>query len=235
MHLRETSFSDVCGAVDELKRRLDAQQGSSAGDLDARIEPLLADAEFMMDRMRQRLGEYQGFWKRVRQILSGLDGAVDEVDGRPAEAALGLIRRRLGSPRALGEAEAEGLGATAEDIRAVAIVLENRLRSHKDLALRLFRELVDVKGSRPWLLEQAPGESPAGRMEAEHQAWLPPEPHRRRLLDYLGASRAHVLSHRQADGQPVVQFEDGGAMPMSQIRWDEELKNFRPASWRQGG
>lgn len=233
MSLRQTLFSDVCGTVDELKHRLGEGHAAAAGDPAERIEPLLADAEFMAGRMTQRLAEYQDFREKVREALAGLD-RLPESDGRPAEKALGFIRQRLERRGGWDETEAETLSDAAEEIRSAAVALENRLRSCKDLALSLYWELIAVKGNRPWLVPAGEGESVMQGLKGRYQAWIPPGPHCEKLLECLSASRAHVLDERLPDGQPVVQFEDGGAMPMSQVRWDEEIKNFRPASFKPG-
>lgn len=228
MGLRQTRFSDVCGTVDELKRRLGRR-----GDLARQVEPLLADAEFMIRRMRARCQEYDGFRDEVRQIARSLDD-VGEVDARPAEQALARTRRCLAGGKGLAEADVQALGAAAEEIRTVANGLENRMRQFKHLALKLHGAYEAARGGRPWLTPGQVDESTADRMRRAHQAWLPPEPHRGKLLDYLAAARAHVADERLPDGQPVVQFEDGGAMPMSQVRWNEILENFCPASFRPG-
>ena len=66
MAARKTSFSDVCGTMDELKRLLhEEHERVVAGPVEL-IEPLLDDARYMLDRMRHRLETYRGFRARFR-------------------------------------------------------------------------------------------------------------------------------------------------------------------------
>jgi hypothetical protein len=76
--------------------------------------------------------------------------------------------------------------------------------------------------------------------------WLPPSPHRERILRLLGAGGAHLLSaaelaalrgapadgtgpHGDAETPPVVQFSDGGVIALPRVRWSEALGNFYAA------
>src|SRR5207245_2058001 len=76
--------------------------------------------------------------------------------------------------------------------------------------------------------------------EPQWARWLPPSPHRERILRYLRSGRAHLLplsgDRRQATGDgegperpPLVQFEDGGVMSLPVVRWSEDVRNFYPA------
>ena len=84
--------------------------------------------------------------------------------------------------------------------------------------------------ARPW----RPIRTPAPAVPSAWEAWLPSEPHRARLVDFLSKSRAYVIwPDGSANGrgeQPLVQFEDGGLMPMSEVRWSDAVRNFYPAS-----
>ena len=130
----------------------------------------------------------------------------------------------MNRPAGISEASDVSLRQTAfSDVCGTVDELERRLRHTAEPA----------RTAEP-LLADADGASVMQQARRRYEAWLPPEPDGRKLLEYLGASRAHVLDRRLPDGQPVVQFEDGGAMPMSLIRWDEDVKNFRPAGFLRG-
>jgi hypothetical protein len=101
---------------------------------------------------------------------------------------------------------------------------------HKDLALRTHQAFLDVKGSRPWLTTEEGQSTLLATVRKQYQAWLPPDPHRERLLNWLSRSRAHLPEEKGPGGEPYVQFEDGGCILMSQVRWSEEIGNFHPAS-----
>ncbi|HEX2186091.1 MAG TPA: hypothetical protein VHN78_11370, partial [Chloroflexota bacterium] len=65
------------------------------------------------------------------------------------------------------------------------------------------------------------------------EAWLPPAPHREVVLDWLRRGRAVLLSEAEAarfppgpqGREPLVQFEDGGVMPLRAVRWSEAVQN----------
>jgi hypothetical protein len=50
------------------------------------------------------------------------------------------------------------------------------------------------------------------------ERWLPPSPHREKILDKIAQGRAHVeeAGHNQP---PLVFFEDGGMMELPRVRW----------------
>ncbi|MBI3974682.1 MAG: hypothetical protein HY332_25685 [Chloroflexi bacterium] len=66
------------------------------------------------------------------------------------------------------------------------------------------------------------------------EAWLPPPPHREVIVDWLRRGRASLLSAEEAakfppgpqGREPLVQFEDGGVMPLRVVRWSDEVRNF---------
>jgi hypothetical protein len=68
------------------------------------------------------------------------------------------------------------------------------------------------------------------------EAWLPPSPHREEIVDWLRRGRAALLSDEEAarfpagpqGREPLVQFEDGGVMPLRAVRWSDEVRNFYP-------
>lgn len=81
--------------------------------------------------------------------------------------------------------------------------------------------------------------APAGRQTLPGgvpEAWLPPSPHREVIVDWLHRGRAVILSDAEAarfpagpqGHEPLVQFEDGGVMPLRVVRWSTEVRNFYP-------
>ena len=231
MLTRQTSFSDVCGTMDALKRLLNQERESVSLEPANTLDPLFSDALFMLGRMRDRIETYEAFREKLRGILSRLE-RIERLDTETAEHAAAILRACTESQQAFADADIERMGQLAEEIRAVANAHEHCLRQYKDLALETGDLFVEVKGQRPWLIAEEGKRSLVEDAKRAYQAWLPPEPHSSMLLDWLSASRAHVPEGRAPDGEPLVQFEDGGRMRMSQIRWDPEIRNFYPTEQR---
>jgi hypothetical protein len=233
MHFRQTQASDVCGAMDELKRLAVEEPErlhTHASDL---ALALLEDGLYMIARMRERLAEYEHFREALRAILADLD-AVAPVSPESAERGEESLRAWVdgGAP-----VDAEGVGRVheaAEDIRAVASDQENRLRRYKELALASHDAFQSIRGSRAWLVADN-GKAPlVDQLRRQYQAWLPPEPAGSRALEWLVADALHIANAPLPDGQPLVLFRDGGAIPMSKLRWSDELGNFYPAGRAPG-
>ena len=225
----KTTFSDVCGTVDEFKRRLHEDDESVASNPIDTLNPLLSDAEFMIGRMQERVDAYQAFKDSLREILSQLDD-IDEVESGMGVEAIGVLHDSATSGESIARLDVEKMCELAEQVRTVAGAQEHYLRLHKDLALRANQAFVDLKGSRPWVTTEKDQSSLVESVRSQYQAWLPPEPHRDRLLNWLSRSRAHLPKETGPGGEPYVQFEDGGCILMSQVRWNEEIGNFQPAS-----
>jgi hypothetical protein len=233
MDFRQTQASDVCGAMDELKRlaveepeRLHAQARELA-------LPLLEDGLYMIGRMRERLAEYEGFRETLRSVLADLD-AIAPVSPASAQRGEESLRAWVegGAP-----VDADGVGhvhEAAEDVRAVASDQENRLRRYKELALALHDAFQSVRGSRAWLVDDSEKAPLIDQLRRRYQAWLPPEPAGSKALEWLVADALHIADAPLPDGQPLVLFRDGGAIPMSKLRWSDELGNFYPAGRTPG-
>jgi len=222
---RTTRFSDVCGSLDELKRLLREEQ---APDPDVMLE-LLEDVRYMLGRMEGRLSEYGQFEQEAEALLQQVRSlgpsrlaealaVVEEIDGvvargRPAEADVEVVCDR------------------AERIRDVANEQEQKLRRAREAAIGLHRLYLGVRGNRDWSQEE--GTAAVTDREAELAAqwgsWLPPSPHRERILDFLARGRAQVLRPTDPREEPSVQFEDGGEIPLRHVRWSEAVRNFHPA------
>ena len=228
---RGTRFSDVCGTTDELKWMLVEDYEAVLSDPDATVLPLLDDAVSMVRRMHERLQEYEEFREKFRRICSQLD-EIEGVGLAPALAASESFRDCVKQPEPLSAEPVARLAECAEAIRIVAGDQENTLRRYKDLALEIHELFSTIKGDRAWLASGDDSRDYALAVRARHQAWLPPEPHAERLLGFLRESRAYVVGEPTPGTEPEVQFEDGGRIPMSQVRYDENIENFHPARHR---
>lgn len=231
MDSRQTQFSDVCGTIDELKRLLHKQGEKVASNPRDLMGSLLKDTLFMLERMRERLGEYKEFRKKIGKALSSLN-QIEDVKTQNAEEAVAFLYNCIQSKEVFQKTGLEKMDEAAEAIRTVAGTQENRLRSYKDLALKIGEHFRGICGDRPWLIKEAEAPSFLEKIRRKYQAWLPPGPHSDRLLKFLQDSKAYVLDKEEAGREPLIQFEDGGSIPMSQVRYDAKIQNFHPASFK---
>ncbi len=228
---RQTRFSDVCGTIDELLTRLRNEYDQAAEDPEGELGSLVDDAIAMIRHMVRRREEYRTFQVAIRALLETME-AVDDPPVDRAERAATFLHDTFRTSEAFREVPASNVEEAAENIRKVAGDFENRLRQCKEQVLRLHDEYGRVKGNRPWLVDEGDKPSYVYSIQKQHQAWLPPEPHRKELLDWLTRDRAAISERRLPDGQPLVEFEDGGEIPMCQVRWDPEVRNFHPANFK---
>lgn len=235
---RLTRYSDVCGGTDEFKRIL-TEEADRAETPDGRTElaSLVDDGAYMLARMQVRLDEYEAFRETVRTALVALD-AIVAPDLPLAARETTSVRGSLASPHA--DLDARDLIHRVEEVRQVANDMEAALRRHQESAVTLARAYGAIRGRRGWpdgleptaRLEEAATEVPAWIP----QAWLPPSPHREHIVTSLVRGRASLLSDTELDEypvgpqgrEPIVQFEDGGVMPLRVVRYDEAVENFHP-------
>jgi hypothetical protein len=227
--MRATRFSDVCGTIDELKRVVYEEPQTVATSPES-LAALARDALFMLQRMKPRLHEYE----RFRAEVAGLAAAMQEMGEAPRyDPAAPLLEALLQRGQVLSEDERAAVVAEAEAIRDVAVDLEKRLYRYKDLALALGRAYRDIQGGRSWVLDGDEAEAAELPGQPAWARWLPPSPHRERILRYLRAGRAHLLPAGGAgdvwEQPPLLEFEDGGVMPLPVVRWSEDVRNFYPA------
>lgn len=231
---RTTRFSDVCGTTDELKRLLyeEPERISSEPDI---LRELVTDQLYMLDRMELRLRDYREFCSDVERLHRALE-AIEQPRRPEADQAAGALQPLLKNAHHLSDDEIAAIVNHAEQIRSVAGHLEQILRAHMDIALALPDAYQRARGDRPWPETGTKAEAVPAKdrpVPKTWEAWLPPEPHRGRLVDFLGNSRAYVIwpdgSSNDRGTEPLVQFEDGGLMPMSDVRWSEKVRNFYPA------
>jgi hypothetical protein len=219
----------VCGTIDELKRVLQEEPELVAAHPDV-LAALVDDALVMEARMEQRLAEYAAWRERIVAIAADLQSLVD----RPFADALGdasALQGILQRARVLSDIERAEAFAHAEQIRAAATDLERALYRYKELALHLEAAYRQIKGNRTWVID--PGDQAEEAEESSRLAgsptwsrWLPPSPSRERIVRYLQVGRAHLVPGERDDEPPLVQFEDGGLMPLPAVRWSEDLRNF---------
>jgi hypothetical protein len=223
--LRATRFSDVCGGTDEFKRVLAEEADLTVSSVGREaLHGLVDDGIYMLARMEVRLREYQGF----RDALAQLVGTMREIP----EPRLADAQREAVALRALlglaADLPTKELMERVEEIRQVANDMEGALRRHKEAVIAAGKAYVALMREKPATEDEIPDWIPQG--------WLPPAPHREKIVDWLKRARATLLSDAQVAALPVgpqgrepwVQFEDGGVMPLRVVRWNEEVRNFHP-------
>lgn len=218
---RQTRFSDVCGTVDELKRMLNEETKSASPET---LAGFVEDCVSMLDRMEIRLREFQSFRESMIRLLEQM-GEIGDSRRPYALQVAGEMSQRFSDGRCLNAEDAERLSDRAEEVRRVAGEMEQILRRFKETAMQVGRLYHGIEGGRGWDRE---GAEVAG-MDERLAAWLPPAPHRERILDWLQKGRARLLP--ETEGPPVVQFEDGGLIVLSAVRYSDEIANFVPASF----
>lgn len=241
---RTTRYSDVCGGTDELKRLL-IEEPAAANSAEGRatLRGLVDDAQYMLARMEVRLREYQAFRDELAAIVAQMREIAEprlHDSTQEGETLRALLQRE-------GPLPADELIQRAEAVRQVANDMEGALRRHKVATIAAGRAYLALKGARGWddgaTAEAGTAGStngaeprPAPPLPPSVEAWLPPSPHRELIVDWLGRGRAALLSEEEVASYPVgpqgreplVQFEDGGVMPLRVVRWSEEVRNFYP-------
>lgn len=223
--LRQTRFSDVCGTIDELKRML--HEEPDAGLKTDTLVSFVEDCLYMIDRMERRLNEFQEFGQRAARLVERIDLIPDSRRDQAREVA-GKMLRRFREQKPFADDEVTTLCVQAEQVRDVAGELEQLLRRFKEAAMELGALYRKVEGGRGWDRDSRDAEQ-AG-LEAQLAAWLPPSPHREKILDFLRRDRA-ILLPTAGDEVPLVQFEDGGVIALTSVRWSDAVSNFVPASF----
>ena len=235
---RITRYADVCGGTDEFKRVL-TEEPDRASTADGRDElsSLIADGAHMLARMQVRLNDYQAFRETVRTTLAMLD-AIVPPDMPLAARETTSLETALGADG--GTLDARDLIHRAEEVRQVANDMEGALRRHQEGAVALARAYGALRGHRGWpdglTAEVALATGSPDVPSWIPQAWLPPSPHAERIVDFLVRGRATLIEDAELDAypvgpqgrEPVVQFEDGGVMPLRVVRWDDAVENFHP-------
>lgn len=221
--MRVTRFSDVCGTLDELRKMF--EKGSlDRGEIETAIN-LVDDAIYMIGRMLTRLQEYEDFKEELRSILNTMDQIEIVEETKPRK-----VTDKLRSLISKGFSEKKDLERSvelAEEIRQIANKLERALRTYKGKFLDVVELYGRVKGVRDWSKDEKekigtalPILIPINEILENVKEWLPPEPHRSKIIDFVKAGRAYIQPKRRRE-PPVVQFEDGGTIPLHKIRYSE--------------
>ena len=241
--LRTTRYSDVCGGTDEFKRLL-AEEPETAATPAGRetLRGLVDDGLYMLSRMEVRLREYQAFRDELARLVEAMR-TIPEPRLADSQREADTLRATLAAG---GELEATELMRRAEEIRQVANDMEGALRRHKEAAVvagKAYRALMREGRSTGANAETAGAPAAAATSAASAEipdwipaGWLPPEPHREKVVDWLKRGRVVLLDDEAVAKLPVgpqgrepwVQFEDGGVMPLRIVRWSEEVRNFHP-------
>ena len=146
---RQTSYYDVCGTIDELKKQLKENPEQAQSD-PARLFELIDDACYMLSRMQRRREKYREFAEAVQSVserLSQIGGPRTEDAFEKAEGLRDFFRN---SPEKVTE-KLRDLYDMAEGIRKVANRMEKEvLYAYRDLAIELGELYAQIKGSRKW-------------------------------------------------------------------------------------
>jgi hypothetical protein len=228
--LRETRFSDVCGTIDEIRSILG--KGRIEPKESVEVLSLLEDALHMINRMRLRLEEYERFRENLRFLLKEMD----HVESAGVEEALSIADkfRDVISKRCREKGDFERAVELAERIRRIASNLEGALRAYKEKCLAMVELYGRIKGVRDWSKDEEkklgaslPTLMPLDKVLESLREWLPPEPHRTKLIEFVKAGRAYIQPKKRGQ-PPIVQFEDGGSIPLHKVRYSERIRNFYP-------
>ncbi|MBD3183187.1 hypothetical protein GF312_12905 [Candidatus Poribacteria bacterium] len=146
---RQTSFYDVCGTVDELKKLME-ENPEIASSNPERLFELIDDACYMLSRMQRRREKYQEFAQNAKAVAEKLN----QVKGPKTEDAfenadnLKIFLRE--HPDQLSDKLNDAFDM-AEGIRDVANRMEKEvLYAYRDLAIELGTLYSQIKGSRKW-------------------------------------------------------------------------------------
>jgi len=153
---RATQYSDVCGTINEF-RRIVAEEPKRVREEPEYIQSLLDDAGYMIGRMYRRQRQYNEFAQRLAALHRQM-AEVPVQDREPAERALEQIEGLLRADPGCAETERENLDELALQARSVAGGQETRLGVHKEVALKVYRAYLDIKGPRDWSKEESEAE-----------------------------------------------------------------------------
>lgn len=225
VRLREyQAFRDTLEQLAQEMCRLDEPRLADARREAAQLHRALAQtdpvsAKEAIDRaeeIRQVANDMEGALRRHKEavIAAGraylsLKGPRDWNDGSAAASATGA-----GAAASAGTTDVAGAGTAVAGATGVGPDANGRSAAGRD------GQDGQADSLPPWVPE----------------AWLPPTPHRERIVDWLRKGRAALLSEAEAARLPIgpqgrepwVQFEDGGVMPLRVVRWSEEIRNFYP-------
>jgi len=145
---RQTRHNDICGTIDELKKRIAEEPQTAASDPEPLLQ-LLDDMIYMMNRIRRRRERYEEFEAAVGQALDqALAIRPPDIDAAiaKAEQIRGVMTQQ---PQSLA-GQVEQLHALAEEFRKAANEAEQTLYPHRDIAREIGRLYREIRGARHW-------------------------------------------------------------------------------------
>ena len=199
-------------------------------------EPRLADAEGEAGRLREILDREGDLplqaiadgAEEIRQVANDMEGALRRH--KEACIAAGRAYLQLKGARGWEDGSRTALVPGAPHAAGDASSAADTIRGSQN-----GREGQDGQADGQ---SSAPAAETAGATLPSWipEAWLPPSPHRELIVDWLLRGRAALLSDEEVakfppgpqGREPLVQFEDGGFMPLRAVRWSDEVRNFYP-------
>jgi hypothetical protein len=145
-----TKHPDVCGCIDEL-RGLAGENPDNIGSSTEHFRKLVADALYMVDRMRKRLDDYNQFFAEIIEAASKQENL---PDAQMAHQSSEAIFKMLEDIKSGSNADIEELFRLAEQIRDVAARQEAALYSMRDRSIAIGDLYSKIKGSRNWKNKQ---------------------------------------------------------------------------------
>jgi gas vesicle protein len=146
---RQTSYYDVCGTIEELKKLLKERPELVESEPDRFFE-LIEDMRYMLSRMQRRREKYREFAEAVASVSERLN----QIAGPDVEDAYQRADKLRDFLKDNPEKVTEGLqclNEMAEGIRKVANAMESQvLYVYRDLAIELAELYAQIKGSRKW-------------------------------------------------------------------------------------
>ena len=145
----QTKHRDVCGSIDEMKRRIDESPSQAAADHEVLVR-LLRDVRHMLGRLQKRRESYEQFVRDLTAVCSEMAktprpapdlgfARIDDLLGRLEDATAQSLAR-----------DKEDLFARAEKVRDVANAQEHCISRHKDGAIRAHALYKKIKSGRNW-------------------------------------------------------------------------------------
>lgn len=228
--MRETRFSDVCGTINEIRNIL-SRSTLKPEDFTEALD-LLEDASYMISRMKHRLREYEKLRGDLRRLLEEMD----RIEPKGVEEVPHVVEefKKIVSTHPQKESDLKRAIELAEKIRKIAGSLEDVLRTYKEKCLDMLKLYGRIKGVRDWSRDEEkvigvalPILMPLNKLLEDVYEWLPPEPHRTKLIEFIKAGRAYILPKKRRQ-PPMVYFEDGGSIPLHKVRYSDKIRNFYP-------
>jgi len=146
---RQTSYSDVCGTIDELKMLLEKQPEITESN-PSRLFELIDDVCYLLSRMQRRRENYS----EAAEMASAVVEQLKQVKGPDVSVAYekaDKIKDFIKSEPEKVLEKLDNLFTLAEGMRDVANRMEQEiLYAYRDLFIELGSIYAQIKGSRNW-------------------------------------------------------------------------------------